>query len=433
MWVGLTTADHEFWKETAVLARKSMLPNVLTWDRAASFPRDLWRTLGRKGLLGIPFPRSYGGSASGITRLAIAFDAFAYGSKDLGIVNSWGVHTAMAGLAILYSGSPSLKRQLLPAMAAGVRIGAFALTEPDAGSHVGAIRTTARRDGDGYILSGRKTFVTNGPIADVFIVVARDGDDSEDRFSAFVVNRGTSGLTIGPAVEKSCIRTSPCGDIELRDCRVGNDHLLGLPGEAMESVILPALDRDRCVVWAGRLGRLRSILEDATAYAAGRVQFGRPIAQHQAVLFKLADIKIRLEQAESLISSALARLERGECVRESAAIARYVLGTATMASADDAMQVFGGYAFYPKNHVERYHRDARLDGIGGGTMEIQKVIIGRQVVSSVDPQAAWLSSAVIPEAWPVTSRQGSGRLHRTRPRLAGVGRSRIRNGAAAIV
>lgn len=399
MWVGLTNSDRDFWKEVAIFARKRVLPNVLAWDRDAGFPCALWRSLGRKGFLGISFPRTLGGKSGSVTRLALALDAFAYGSKDLGIVNSWGVHSAMVGLAMRDAGNAALKRRYLPEMAAGRLVGAFALTEPTAGSHASAIQTTARQDGSSYVLSGRKSFVTNGPEADIFIIVARDADESKNRFSAFVVQRGTPGLVVGAAQDKTCIRTSQCCDIELNGCRVPVDRLLGPRGEAMDSIVLPSLDRDRCIVWAGRLGRLRSILEDATAYAMQRVQFGRPIARHQAILFKLADIKIRLDAAEALLSVVLSRLDRGEQVRESAAVARYVLGEATKDSADDAMQIFGGYGFYPKNHVERYHRDAQLDGIGGGTAEIQRLIIGRHVVSSIDPKRAWMSESVTPKAW----------------------------------
>lgn len=406
MWIGLAPSDVRFWQQVAAFARKSALPKILAWDRAAVLPAAVWRALGRKGLLGIPFPRSLGGGGKRITRLALALDAFAYGAKDLGIVNAWGVHTAMAGLAVLGSGHPDLARKLIPALASGKRIGAFALTEPDAGSHVAAMRMTARRDGDGYVLAGRKTFVTNGPEADVFVVAARDSDGAENAYSAFVVERGMPGVDIGPADEKTCIRTSPCGAVVLRDCRVPADHLLGPRGRAMEAVILPALDRDRCVVWAGRLGRLRSMLEDATAYAAKRVQFGRPIARHQAILFRIADMKVRLETAESVLSAALHQLENGASVRTSAAIARHVVGAATLASADDSMQIFGGYGFYPENHVERYHRDSRLDGIGGGSTEIQKMIVGREVVRAVDPESAWMSPCVTPGAWLV---RGSGR------------------------
>lgn len=399
MWVGLTGSDAKLWEATASFARQSVLPKVLAWDRQGGFPEAFWQTLGRRGLLGIAFPRALGGKSGSFTRLALALDAFAYGSKDLGIVNSWGVHSAMAGLAILHSGNERLARMFLPRMAAGKWIGAFALTEPTAGSHAAGILTEARKDGSHYVLSGRKTFVTNGPSADFYVVIARDAGASADRFSAFVVQRETKGLVVGSAQDKSCIRSSECCDIELRGCRVAADQLLSPRGDAMNAIVLPALDRDRCVVWAGRLGRMRSILEDAAAYAMKRIQFGKPIAHHQAVLFKLAEMKVRLDSSEALLSIALSRLERGEAVRESAAVARYVLGEATRESASDAMQIFGGYGFYPKNHVERYHRDAQLDGIGGGTAEIQRLIIGRQVLASISQKDPWMSKAVRPKGW----------------------------------
>lgn len=397
MWTGLTESDLRFWQEVATFARKFALPHVLAWDRDATFPRQLWRKIGRRNLLGLGLPKRMGGAGGDIARLALALDAFAYGSKDLGIVNSWGVHSAMAAQTIARTGVAGLRRRLLPALANGAKIGAFALTEPDAGSNIAAMRASIRRDGTGYVVSAHKVFVTNGPEADVFVIVARDSERGEDAYSAIVVERGTRGLTIGGADDKTCIRTSPCGDIRLKDCRVGAENLLGPRGKAMEAVVLPALDRDRCVVWAGRLGRLRAILEDATAYAGGRIQFGRPIARHQSILFKLASMKIGLETAESLLTNALSDLAAGGAVRERAAIAREALGLTTMASADDAFQIFGGYGFNPKNHVERYHRDARLDGIGGGTSEMQKIIIGKQLVSTVNRSAPWMSACILPQ------------------------------------
>ena len=402
MWIGLTEGDQTFWRHVAELARSEVLPHVLEWDDRGQFPPALWQRLGTHGLLGLACPEQYGGAGAGPRRLALALDAFAYGSKDLGVVNSWGVHSAMVGTAILRVGTDLQREKYLSEMSAGSLVGAFALTEPDAGSHAAAIQTKARRDDDGYILNGSKAFVTNGPQADVFLVIARSGDDKAPEFSAFLVDRDQPGLLVGPAEAKSCIRTSPCCDLELRDCRVSSKQRLGDEGQAFETVVLPALDWDRCVIWAGRLGRLRTILEDCTAYAKKRKQFGRPIWRHQAILFKLADMKVQLNAAEILMSQALVQLERGDSVRLDAAVARLFLGEATIRCAGDAVQIFGGSGFYPKNHVERFHRDARLDGIGGGTFEIQRMMIGRSVVDSMlDAKAPWMSGTIFPGPKPV--------------------------------
>jgi len=341
---------------------------------------------------------SFGNRPESLTRLAIALDAFAYGSKDLGIANSWGVHSAMAGTAIDRWAVESVRKRLLPGMASGKQIAAFALTERSAGSDAASIETTARRDRRGFVLSGQKTFVTNSVQADVFVVIARDADLGDRSFSAFVVDGGARGLRVGPAMEKTCIRTSPCGDVELNECRVSEQCLLGERGTAFPAIVLPALDLDRCVVWAGRLGRLRNILEDVTAYAAKRKQFGQAIGLHQAVLFKIAEIRASLESCETVLSAALLRLSQGQPARSVAAVARYVLGLATMMAADHAMQTFGGYAFDPRNLVERYHRDARLDGIGGGTTEIQRLILGRETLALLDSDGPWMSSFVVPAA-----------------------------------
>ena len=365
-------------------------------------PRHLWRDMAAEGLLGLPFPLDVGGGAAGAMRTALAMDAFAYGSKDLGIANSWGVHTAMVGTALLNFGSAEQKGTYLPAMAAGTMVTAFALTEPDAGSHAASMRTSIRHDGDDYVISGTKSFVTNAPDADIFIIVGRMDEDAADEkargtFSALIVERDTPGLAIGPARDKSCIRTSPLADIELNDCRIPVHHRLGDEGHALETVAMSTLDWDRCVVWAGRLGRLRTILEDSVSYARKREQFGKPIAGHQAIGFKLADMKMRLSAAEALMAEAISRLDRGLSVRSEAALARLFLGQSTMAGADDAMQIFGGVGFYPENHVERYSRDAKLDGIGGGTSEIQRLILSRELIRPENqPDDSWMSPFVLP-------------------------------------
>lgn len=385
MWPNLTDEDRTHWKDVAAFASERVLPHILDWDRRAVLPREFWGELAGHGLLGLPFPNAFGGGDQSALRTALAVDAFAYGSKDLGIANSWGVHTAMVGMALVNYGSPEQQSRYLPAMAKGDMVSAFALTEPDAGSHAANMKTSIRRDGSDYVISGNKSFVTNAPDADFFIVVGRMNDDSPENaniraFTALIVERGTIGLCIGPARDKSCIRTSPLADIELKDCRVPAQQRLGGEGRAFETIAMAALDWDRCVVWAGRLGRLRNMLEDCLAYGAAREQFGRPITHHQAIAFKLADMKLRLNAAEALMAEAISKLDQGRSVRMEASIARLYLGEATMASANDAAQIFGGAGFYPENHVERYYRDAKLDGIGGGTSEIQKLIISRQLL-----------------------------------------------------
>ena len=247
MWPNLTDDDRAFWKSTAAFARERVLPHVLDWDRRAILPRHLWRDMVAQGLLGLPFPQEVGGSAGGAVRTALAMDAFAYGSKDLGIANSWGVHTAMVGMALVNFGSPEQQRAYLPAMAAGDVVTAFALTEPDAGSHAAAIRTSIRRDGGDYVVTGAKSFVTNAPDADLFVVAGRMDEEESDAkgrgtFSALIVERDTPGLTVGPAREKSCIRTSPLADIELSDCRVPAGRRLGDEGQA-------PLRRSPCRLW----------------------------------------------------------------------------------------------------------------------------------------------------------------------------------------
>lgn len=396
MWPELSDSDREFWRRIVAFAKAEVLSHVLEWDRQGSFPRKLWITLGEAGLLGLPFPAEYGGAGAGALLTALAMDAFAYGSKDLGIVNSWGTHTGMAGMAIARTGTSAQKEKYLPELAGGRLVAAFALSEPMAGSHAAALTCRAIRDGSLYVISGEKCFVTNGPTADVFIIIARTKEGGGDPFTAFIVERDTPGLQVGSSREKTCIRTSPMGDVRLEDCRIPAEGRLGEEGQAFETIVFPALDWDRCVVWAGRLGRLRTIIEDSVIYAQRRRQFGKPIIQHQAIAFKLADMKVRLDAGAGLFSRALARLDRGESVRLEAAIARLFLGEAVMSSASEATQIFGGYGFYPENHVERYYRDAKLDGIGGGTLEIQRLIISRFLGGRDGADDVWMSPWILP-------------------------------------
>ncbi len=396
MWPGLTAEDRRFWRNVAEFARRSVLPRILEWDRAGTLPRSLWFDLAKQDFLGLAIPKTLGGAGAGVKRLALALDAFAYGSKDLGIVNSWGVHSAMAGMALVRFGTFEQQQKYLPLMASGTAVAAFALSEPEAGSHARAIKTTVRRDGDHYVVRGTKAHVSNAPFADLFVTIGRM-ESASDAFTALMIERDTSGLTVGLARDKSCIRTSPLANVQFDDCRIPLGACLGEEGMAFDAIVPSILDWDRCVVWAGRLGRLRTLLEDSVAYAARRVQFNKPIAQHQAIAFKLADMKVRLEAAQALLAQAVDNLERDELTNLSAALARLFLGEATMAGADDMAQIFGGNAFYPEFHVERYCRDSKLDGIGGGSSEIQHLIISRELLKITESVAdPWLSDAVLP-------------------------------------
>jgi len=294
----------DVWRNTAELGRIEVRPHILEWDRLARFPREIWQTLGDAGLLGLPFPKAFGGSGKTAQHLAAALDGFAYGSKDLGIVNSWGVHTGMAGVAVAKFGTRDQQERYLPRMASGKIVAAFAISEPEAGSHASAIRTSALRDNNSYILSGEKAFVTNGPDADLFIITTQVESDTGPKPTAFLLER-VPGLHVGPQLEKSCIRTSSINNIQMNECRVPASQRLGEEGQAFEAIVPLALNWDRAAVWGGRLGRLRSILEDSIVYASKRVQFGKPIGKHQSIGFKLADMKVRLDAAEYLLQGAL--------------------------------------------------------------------------------------------------------------------------------
>lgn len=384
----------QLWHAAADFGRSEILPCLLQWDRDARFPRELWRRLGEAELLALPLPETFGGGGATARHLAVALDGLAYGSKDLGVVNSWGVHTAMAGMAIARFGTAEQQKRYLPRLASGETVAAFALTEPAAGSDISALATTAQPVEDGYVLSGEKAFVTNAPDAGLIVVVAIVVREGKRMPTAFLVEP-ISGMDVGPPREKSCIRTSPMADLRLDGCRVPASQRLGAEGAALETVVRTALAWDRTVVWAGRLGRLRAILEDSVSYAQQRMQSGKPIARHQAIAFKLADMKVSLDAAELLLSRALSELDADGPDWLQASVARLFLGEAVMSAASEAARIFGGNGVYPEHHVERYCRDATLDGIGGGTSEIQRLIISRRLLDG-GAAPGWMSQWALP-------------------------------------
>jgi alkylation response protein AidB-like acyl-CoA dehydrogenase len=364
-------------------SRKEIAPLSEAWDLRGEFCWEAWRKLGAFGLLGLHFPEEYGGSGSDVTTACVAGEALAEGGGDGGLTLSWGAHTYLCGDTILQHGTPAQKARYLPRLATGEWVGALGLTEPDAGSDASAVRTTAVRKGDGFVLNGTKMFITNGPIADVLIVIAStDKEKKAGGVTAFIVEKDCPGFRPGQPLKKMGCRASPTSELVFEECRVPAENRLGAEGEGFMRIALGALEWDRSALMAPFVGGMRYVLDACVAYAQQRVQFDRPIARFQAIQHKLADMKVTYEASRLLVYRVAWCKDQGRPLNHlEAATAKLFVAEAGMKLAHDAVQIHGGYGYIHEYPVERVYRNARLASIGGGTSEIQRAIVARMIMS----------------------------------------------------
>jgi isovaleryl-CoA dehydrogenase len=285
---------------------------------------------------------------------------------------SWGAHVDLCAANICRNGTPEQKKRFLPGLADGTRLGGLAMTEPDAGSDVLSMKTRATEDGDAFVLNGRKTFITNGPVGDLFIVYAKTDPQARGKgITAFIVEKGFEGFSTGKKFEKLGWRGSPTGDLIFEDCRVPKENILGKVNEGV-NVLLSGLNSERLVIAAECLGLARASLEESLKYAMERMQFGKRIADFQMIKEKLARMASKVEAIKAMLWSFAYKMDRkgpaGMAV-ESASI-KLLASEAALENALDATQIFGGYGYIREFPVERYLRDARIMTIGGGTSEI---------------------------------------------------------------
>lgn len=361
--------------EIAPLGEESDLKGEFCWEA--------WRKMAEFGLLGLHFPQDYGGASSDIVTACIAGEAMALGGADGGLTLSWGAHTYLCGDSILQHGTPEQKARYLPKLAAGQWIGALGLTEPGAGSDASALRTVAVRKGDHYVLNGTKMFITNGPIADVLVVIAStDPAKKALGISAFIVERGFQGFRAGNPLKKMGCRASPTSELIFEDCLVPAENLLGREGDGFVKVALGALEWDRSALMAPFVGAMRNLLDRCAAYAQQRIQFDRPLASFQAIQHKLAEMKVICEASRLLMYRVAWCKDQGRPLNHlEAAVAKLFIGEAGMRLAHEAVQIHGGYGYIHEYPVERAFRNARLASIGGGTSEIQRAIIARMIMN----------------------------------------------------
>ena len=379
----LLSAEQEaFYASVRDFAREKVEPGVVERDRAGTWDWDVWRKVAAFGLAGLPVPDEHGGSGADVVTTGLALEALAYGGRDAGLNLSLGAHITIGAMPIVLHGSDEQQHRWLPRMASGEVVGAFAITEPEAGSDAASMRTRAERHGDTYVLNGTKTFITNGAIAEVVTVVARTEADAPagHAFTAFLVEADTPGFTVSKHLHKLGNRTSPTNELSFEDVEVNESQVLGEPGTALWKVGFECFDWERTCMIASAVGGMARDLDESVRYAKEREAFGKPIGHFGAIQHKLAQMRIRLEAARLLQRKAAWLKDQGLEHQVEASMAKAYVGEAAVASSLDAVQLHGGWGYVDEFHVERSLRDAKLATIGGGTTEIQEMIIARTLL-----------------------------------------------------
>lgn len=344
-------------------------------DRSGSFDRDLWRRCAEFGVLGLPLPERYGGSGQELPTLVRALEGLGYGCRDNGLLFALGAQLWSVQMPILLFGSEEQRERYLPGLLDGSLIGAHAVTEAEAGSDAFSLRTSARPDGDGWVLDGVKSFTTSAPVADVFLVMATVDPGLGTRgLTAFLVERGTPGLAVGAVYEKMGLRTSSIGEVVLSGCRVHSSQLLGREGGG-SAVFGAAMEWERSFILAPALGTMRRQLDECVRYARSRRQFGAPIGKQAAVAGKLVDMQLRLETSQLLAYRLAERKQAGTRLTYEPSQLKLHLSESWVQTSLDAIQVHGGAGYMVELGVERDLRDAIASRIYSGTSEIQRMLI----------------------------------------------------------
>jgi alkylation response protein AidB-like acyl-CoA dehydrogenase len=374
--------EHRHIQETIRdFGEREIRPHAAAWDRDERFPHATVRRLGELGFLGVALPEELGGGGADTLANLLVIEGVARYDASLGLTVA--SHTGLASGHINLFASDALRRRYLPRMARGEWLGGWCLTEPGSGSDAGALRTRAVRDGDGWVLTGSKMFITQGSVGHVFVVIASTAPELGKRgISTFVVERGTPGLGNGRKIEKLGLRASDTAEVVLDGVRVPAENLVGEEGQGFKQT-LRVLDGGRIGIAAWALGIGRGALEEALAYAQERTAFGRPIAELQAIQFMLADMATRLDAGRVLMYRAAWLRDTGQPYKPEAAMAKLVASEAAMWATTKAVQIFGGYGYMRDYPVERYMRDAKLGEIGEGTSEVQRMVIARALLRGV--------------------------------------------------
>jgi isovaleryl-CoA dehydrogenase len=384
----LSPEERDLRDATRKFVRREVVPVADRMDREDHFPRDLFRRLGEQGFLAPTLPVEVGGLGLSYRAQALILEEIARASPALAL--SVGAHSNLFADNVARNGTPAQRERFLPKVATGEEIGALALTEPNAGSDAVSMRTTATRDGDAYLLTGSKQFITNGPVADVLLVYAKTAPErGAHGISAFLVRRGSSGFSVAKSLDKMGMRGSPTGELAFDRVRVPADQLLGVENEGVR-IMMGGLNAERAVLSAIPVGIIAESLERSVAYALQREQFGRKIGEFQLIQAKLADMYTELCAARLLTYAALDEVARDrQSLKASAAALTYASEASTRAALE-AVQIHGGYGYMRDLPLERLARDAKLLEIGAGTSEIRRLIVARELLGpgiGEDPRA----------------------------------------------
>ena len=372
------TEEHEMIKKMVRdFAKKEVEPTAAIRDEESRFDRSIFDKMAELGLAGIPWPEEYGGIGSDFLAYCIAVEELSRVDASIGVTLS--AHTSLGGWPVYKFGTEEQKQQYLRPMAQGGKIGAYALTEPGSGSDAGAMRTTARLEGDHYVLNGSKIFITNGGYADIYIVFAlTDPAQKTKGATAFIVESNFPGFSIGKKENKLGIRSSATTEIIFEDCIVPVENVLGKVGDGFK-IAMMTLDGGRNGIAAQAVGIAQGALDAAVGYAKDRVQFGKPISLQQGIGFKLADMATNIEAARLLTYQAAWLESEGLPYGKESAMSKLFAGDTAMKVTTEAVQVFGGYGYTKDYPVERYMRDAKITQIYEGTQEIQRLVISRML------------------------------------------------------
>ena len=360
-------------------AANELTPHAAEWDRSGGFPEDMYKRMGALGLMGMMIPEEYGGAGTDHVAYALAMEEVAVG--DVGTSTAMSVNNSLVCAGILGFGSEEQKERFLKPLARGEMLGAFCLTEPHTGSDAGALRTRAVMDGNSYVLNGTKQFITSGSKADVALGFAvTDPEAGKKGLSCFIVPTDTEGYTVASHEQKLGQRAHDTCQIVFEDMRLTPDLMLGNPGEGYR-VALSNLEGGRIGIASQALGAARAAYEAALAYAKERETFGKPIFEHQAVSFRLADMATQIEAARLLVHNAARLRDAGQpCIKE-ACMAKLFASEMAEQVCSDAIQTFGGYGYLNDFPVERYWRDMRVCKIYEGTSDVQRIVISRAIAA----------------------------------------------------
>lgn len=359
-------------------AEKEIRPHFMEWDETQEFPVHVFKKLGELGLMGVFIPEEYGGSGFGYFEYITVVSEIAKVCGSIGL--SVAAHNSLCTGHIYYHGSEEQKKKYLPKLASAEWIGAWGLTETGTGSDAGGMNTTAVLDGDHWVLNGSKNFITHGKSGDVAVVIARTGEKgASNGTSAFIVEKGTPGFSAGKKENKMGMRASETCELIFNDCRIPKENLIGVKGEGFKQA-MQILDGGRISIGALSLGIAKGAYEAAVKYSKEREQFGQPISKFQAIAFKLADMATEIEASELLLYQAAFLKNNKKNLTKESAIAKYYASEVACRTANEAVQIFGGYGYTKDFPVEKFYRDAKLCTIGEGTSEIQKLVISREIL-----------------------------------------------------